>query len=137
VPVLVIGTHSGGRWVSDADIKILMNRHQFHVMPSMYEGYGQVLHEAMSAEQVIITTDAPPMNEIGPVILVPSVSRRPHHAGILHTVTPFGVQVAVRLALQLSAEQIAWHRFGVREQYEREERQFRLNLNDVLKEAEL
>ena len=71
VPLTVIGEHTGDirRRVEDQELIRLMNSHFCQVMPSAYEGYGHVLHEALSVGQVIITTDAPPMNEVAPALL--------------------------------------------------------------------
>ena len=41
----------------------LLNQNRFHLCPSKYEGWGHSLHDARSVEGVVITTDAPPMNE--------------------------------------------------------------------------
>lgn len=47
---------------TDEEVIQLMNSHQFHLMPSMYEGFGHVLHEGLGCSAVMLTTDAPPMN---------------------------------------------------------------------------
>lgn len=49
--------------VSDEELAELMNNHLFHLCPSETEGWGHAIHEAMSVGSVIISTNAPPMNE--------------------------------------------------------------------------
>lgn len=51
-------------YVEDGTLRKLQNQHRFHLCPSQTEGYGHSLVEAMSTGAVVITNDAPPMNEL-------------------------------------------------------------------------
>lgn len=44
-----------------------MNRSQFFVMPSKYEGYGHAIHEALGCGALVITTDGEPMRSFAGV----------------------------------------------------------------------
>ncbi len=49
--------------VDDATLQALQNRHGVHLCPSETEGFGHYLVEALSCGALVVTTDAPPMNE--------------------------------------------------------------------------
>lgn len=50
--------------LDDARLRQLQNECVVHVIPSEAEGYGHLLAEGMSCGAVVVTTDAPPMNEL-------------------------------------------------------------------------
>ncbi len=52
------------RFVSDAELRQLQNRHQFHICTSETEGWGHYIVEAESTGAIVLATDAPPMNEL-------------------------------------------------------------------------
>lgn len=79
----------------------IINQHRFHICPSQYEGWGHCLHEGMSTGAVIITTDAPPMNEPGfdQGRLIPVAFWEPLRMAILNKIDPEGVVEAVSSVL--------------------------------------
>jgi glycosyltransferase involved in cell wall biosynthesis len=52
------------RFLSDAELRLLQNRHSFHVCTSETEGWGHYIAEAQSTGAIVLATDAPPMNEL-------------------------------------------------------------------------
>jgi hypothetical protein len=121
--------------LQDEDLAALFNSHQYFLCPSAYEGFGMALHEALSCGACVITTDAPPMNEIEPAMLIHSCQSAPHNLGTLHTVNAEDVASAVKMALAFSDAELDEWRERSRETYEGESRSFGKALDDLLKEA--
>jgi Glycosyl transferases group 1 len=90
--------------VEDSEIVRLMNSHQVHVIPSMYEGFGHIIHEGLGCGAFVITTDARPMNTyegIARECLIPVCNVTPYRLAQLNQVSAQAVNVAVRRAAQL------------------------------------
>ncbi len=64
--------------LDDEEYKEIQNRSGIHLSPSLTEGFGHSMNEAMSACCIVITIDAPPMNELitDPECLIPI--KNPH-----------------------------------------------------------
>jgi len=71
-------------YIDDATLRQLQNACGIHLCPSRSEGWGHHLVEGLSVGAVVVTTDAPPMNEHvrpGAGILVPWSSQSARHVG--------------------------------------------------------
>ncbi len=93
--------------VTDEEHKRLVNSCKFHLCPSQYEGFGHSLNEALAVGAVVITLDAPPMNEFGiiPQLMVPSRYTQRYNQGTLHFTNGDNIVSVARHALGLNDEE--------------------------------
>lgn len=111
--------------VSDDEVTRLQNSHLFHLYPSAYEGFGQALHEAQSVGAIILTTDAPPMNEFRAHFHVPSVRTKRVNFGTLHSVSPADIRYQVTEMLAQPNHVVARMSVESRLLFEKGNREFR------------
>lgn len=93
--------------ISDEDLQAFWREAAIVLAPSEVEGYGQVLAEAMIYGAVIITTDAPPMNELvddSRGYLIPYSETIPFRLGIRYKVSKEDLELVVNSALNDSDE---------------------------------
>lgn len=95
-------------FVSQDELVRLMNESRVHVCPSRTEGWGHYITEAMSAKAVVITTDAPPMNEqVRPDcgILIPATEGKLHNLAHEYDVKSDDIANAVWQAMDMTVDE--------------------------------
>jgi len=92
--------------VDEEHLRYLQNSRLIHLQPSGTEGFGHALHEAMTANAMIVTTNAPPMNEIhGAYKIRPSWKTTYNLADVYH-VSALDIHNAALEALKIAPQWI-------------------------------
>lgn len=121
-------------WASDERIAELQATHLVHVCPSLAEGWGHYLHEARQQGAVVITTDAPPMNEARAVLRVPvGEFARQQNLVRLARVDPAKLADTMELILNTPREELQRIGQEARNAYLDEERDHLVRFTDALK----
>ena len=122
--------------VSDEKLRQLMNSRQFHLCPSKYEGFGHYIHEALGVGAVVVTSDAPPMNELElpKDLLVPTVPGALLRLARLHEVTPQAVIDRVEHVAKLPQSRIQEISRAARAYFEQERSRFPARFLEVVDE---
>lgn len=123
-------------YLDDVELRRLQNAHRFHICPSETEGFGHYIVEAMSVGAVVITLDAPPMNElISPArgILVPYSRTGTQHLATTFYFDDAAMEAAVERALALDEAQCDALGAAARAWYEAERAGFPERLDAALR----
>ncbi len=100
-------------WISERipqeDLRSLQNACGLHLCPSKTEGFGHYIMEALSAASVVVTIDAPPMNEfIGDArCLIPYTNQTQLHLGTCYDFNPKIMEKKLKSLLRLSDDVLA------------------------------
>jgi len=122
-------------FVDERTLRKIQNRCGIHLCPSEAEGFGHYLVEAMSSAAVVITTDAPPMNElVRPErgVLAGYNRQAPQGAGMNYYVDPARLEEAVERVLAMSPAERERLGKNAREWFLENDRLFRQRLWEVL-----
>ena len=120
------------RTYMDADeLHRLQNTCGIHLCPSRSEGWGHTISEAMSCGAVVVTTDAPPMNEIiddtiG--LLVPFGRQESRHLGQCYFVDGRELERRIEQVLAMAADAKAKMGQAARHRFEENDRRFRARI---------
>ena len=109
---------------------LLRGRRTFwgNVRPSEAEGFGHPFAESMSCGAVVVTTDAPPMNELvrpDRGLLVPAAALAPQGIGMLYRVDEAALEETIARALALPPEERARLGGNARAWFESNQEEFR------------
>ena len=118
-------------YLDQAGLVDLQRRHGIHLVPSEAEGFGHSIVEAMSCRAVVVTTDAPPMNElVGPDrgVLVPYARSARQALGTNYYVDVDALGDAIEHVLALDREERRSLGLAARAWYEANDRAFRSRL---------
>ena len=121
--------------VADEQLRLLQNQHLVHVCPSEVEGFGHVIAEAMSCGAIVVTTDAPPMNELVTPergFLVRCATRVPMGLTQRCVVDPNALARVIEAVLDLADSHVAQRRAAARGWFEENDRRFGLRLSEFL-----
>lgn len=124
------------RFSDEEAIKVL-NECMFHVMPSKNEGFGHAIHEALGCKGIVITTDAPPMNEFTGIeksLLIPVAKKNPRPPLTwFYEVEPAAIATAVQHAAQLYNDQILQYGEAARQGFLDDREYFRNKFAEVFR----
>ena len=114
-------------------LKNFQNQCGLHICPSETEGFGHYISEGMSAGSVVLTTDAPPMNEFitDKRCLVGYDQTAPLNMATNYYVDPIKLEIAIATLLSLSDEELKEIGRKNRELYLENDRLFKKRLAEI------
>jgi glycosyltransferase involved in cell wall biosynthesis len=124
----------GGHLAPEA-LVALQRASAVHLIPSEAEGYGHIIGEGMSCGAVVVTTDAPPMNELaGPdrAVLVPVARTEAMRRGFRHQVDISALEAQLSPVFAMTVDERAALGARARGWFEAQDRRFQERLQMVL-----
>jgi glycosyltransferase involved in cell wall biosynthesis len=121
-------------YLDDGSLQRLQNQHGIHICPSLSEGWGHYIVEGMSCAAVVLTTDAPPMNELvndSRGILVPWSKSYPRNLGTNFAVDPAALEAAIEMVIKSDSATLAEKGNRARQWFEQNERDFRIRCREA------
>ena len=122
------------RWVSDSELRSLMQHCGVHVCCSNAEGFGHTIMEAMSCGALVITTDFPPMNELvdhSRGILVQTHASRAMRSGNFALLQLEDIEQAINSSIEMPEDAFRTTRHNARKWFLQERVAFEKRLTDL------
>ena len=121
--------------LTDAALKQLLNSHGVHLCPSEMEGFGHYIVEALSTGAVVLSTDAPPMNELvlpSCGFLVKAEAAYQQYRAVGYHPLPKQFCACIEQILRLTPSEQQAFSVAARERYLQIQQAFMANLNALL-----
>jgi glycosyltransferase involved in cell wall biosynthesis len=120
--------------VSEFKLRQLQNQCGIHLCPSETEGFGHYVMEAMSAGAIVITTDAPPMNEFieDQRCLVPYIKKTPLCLATRYEIDPVQLQNKIEYLISLPSEELEAISLHNRSVYLQKKQEFYEKLEELI-----
>jgi glycosyltransferase involved in cell wall biosynthesis len=118
-------------------LRQLENECEVHVIPSQAEGYGHVIGEGMACGAVVVTTDAPPMNELVTPdrgVLIRVARSEPMRRSMKSFIDVGDLEAKLNMVFAMSPERRAQLGRNARAWYEAQDLRFQRNLEAFLAE---
>jgi glycosyltransferase involved in cell wall biosynthesis len=118
------------------ELRKLMNRCGIHLCPSLTEGFGHYIVEAMSTRAVVVTTDAPPMNELvdsGHGFLVEAEPVGQQFMSTLYGIRAEDLERRIEEILSTGSEEMVTRGEAARARYLEMDRTFRERMDQLLR----
>ena len=125
------------RYLPDGELQAMQNHCGIHLCPSLSEGWGHYIAEAMSCRAVAVVTDAPPMNELVDAsrgIVVPYGKTEARHLGTNFHVRPEALEHAITRLISMPPEDKAGIGEAARAWFLENDRAFRERISGVVAE---
>jgi glycosyltransferase involved in cell wall biosynthesis len=126
--------------LSDDELKRLENEHGIHLCPSRCEGWGHYIAEGMSVGAVVVTTAAPPMNElVGPNrgILISFCDKSPRKLGVAFDVSVENIEAGMRKIFELTDPQKRELSQNARAWFEKNRAEFTARIKELVAEERI
>lgn len=124
-------------YLTDDVLRQMQNQQGIHLCPSRSEGWGHYIVEGMSCASVVITTDAPPMNELVDAsrgFLVPWNRSSPRHLGTDFFVDPAAMERTIQEVIATSPGQLQQRGEAARAWFEANEIEFQVRARQLFSE---
>jgi glycosyltransferase involved in cell wall biosynthesis len=136
-PVKTNNIHHVIGYLDEIELCKYLNNHNIHLCPSEAEGFGHIIVEALSTGAIVLTTDAPPMNELITSergILVKYYFSEAMNLGVRYFVDPLDLEKKIEQILGMDEISRKRIRKNARLWYEENDKKFRSRFIDVIED---